>query len=1094
MLRYIIGITILSIGIIIVRALSNGKILRKYQYAFWIAIPLYMILMPFVKIDVPVADIWNNIITSKTETTTYDVTDNDSPAVIVDDLQIENDAPVNQTNIPGDNIPANETIREQAQIPVNNVAVSKVKANESKKIESILQNCCYFVSAILVVVLIAYNIGFISYCKRKRKYLGMDPLSGLKIYGIKHKETPFLMFNKIYIDDSTENISEYIICHEACHYKHGDHLWVLIRYLVLFLNWYNPVIWAAFILSGRDCELACDEAVMKAYGSDSSKEYARTLLEMLQLQSNITGFFALSTGMKSGYEMMKKRIIGIKRPVNNSRKALAFSMAAILLFTSCSFVNTSKNARKVKADDPWFNTQIINVDTGADEGRNVDFSQFSLKGSNEQYYVIYTIGRYQTKPNEGPDHFTYISVVDKTTKQTVASFDPTVGFSNYDHVDDVYLSDGRITVKVSGEHNEERDYDPSTGVLLETRPLSSKNNEMLTSSDKYFIGEYEIETVGYYMENTPTTYDIQIKAPDGKVTTTEFKEPGKDIHIQAFLAISDTEVLIPVSVNGGKNELFELDLKSGELTPLNADDYEWMNKNLRTAVQGSDGMMYFLTGYGISRINARLKTSEEVFNFSWSELNGGFMYEFDIVECSNDRFVLLGQYDSGSVYSGTTADKVEIVELTRADKNPNAGKTVLELYAQRGVGNSIDRYTGGAIISFNQTNKKYYIEVASRYDLNEFYDDSDVNVNNEDTMKMAQVRAQAGMSNKLAIDIMNGDGPDILINTSAYGQLNRSEYLVDLSPYVKDFSSDDYYTNIIEGARINGAIYQIPVSYSVEGILTNAKYAGSSGKGFTLEEYAQFVDEVANGKDPIMYGQAMYFSMLFNNMSEEFINNGKVDLSNPKFAELAKYVKDNVNEKGSSLNGSSSFGMPAYSTGCYGMGGFWQRVYSVEHTDSNMTMLGYPSVDGGGPTYSPSCSVAVSAQATDVKACGEFIKILLSDEVQTRIAMDDNFVLNRKAFIDAGVAGIEYYNHGGSGCDGGLAFGVELVFGKEYTMQNVYDVEKFILNCSRMRSEDADIRIILIEEMPPYFLGQKDLDAVIKIAQDRIQKVLDERG
>jgi hypothetical protein len=70
----------------------------------------------------------------------------------------------------------------------------------------------------------------------------------------------------------------------------------------------------------------------------------------------------------------------------------------------------------------------------------------------------------------------------------------------------------------------------------------------------------------------------------------------------------------------------------------------------------------------------------------------------------------------------------------------------------------------------------------------------------------------------------------------------------------------------------------------------------------------------------------------------------------------------------------------------------------------------------------------------------------------------------------------------------------DLVFGKEYTMQNVYDVEKFILNCSKMKSEDADIRIILIEEMPPYFLDQKDLDAVIKIAQDRIQKVLDERG
>ena len=45
-----------------------------------------------------------------------------------------------------------------------------------------------------------------------------------------------------------------------------------------------------------------------------------------------------------------------------------------------------------------------------------------------------------------------------------------------------------------------------------------------------------------------------------------------------------------------------------------------------------------------------------------------------------------------------------------------------------------------------------------------------------------------------------------------------------------------------------------------------------------------------------------------------------------------------------------------------------------------------------------------------------------------------------------------------------------------------------------MNSADSEIMLILMEEMPAYFLGQKDLDAVVKIAQDRVQKVLDERG
>ena len=37
------------------------------------------------------------------------------------------------------------------------------------------------------------------------------------------------------------------------------------------------------------------------------------------------------------------------------------------------------------------------------------------------------------------------------------------------------------------------------------------------------------------------------------------------------------------------------------------------------------------------------------------------------------------------------------------------------------------------------------------------------------------------------------------------------------------------------------------------------------------------------------------------------------------------------------------------------------------------------------------------------------------------------------------------------------------------------------------------INMILIEEMPAYFAGQKTLEQVIPVMQNRIQKVLDER-
>jgi hypothetical protein len=55
-------------------------------------------------------------------------------------------------------------------------------------------------------------------------------------------------------------------------------------------------------------------------------------------------------------------------------------------------------------------------------------------------------------------------------------------------------------------------------------------------------------------------------------------------------------------------------------------------------------------------------------------------------------------------------------------------------------------------------------------------------------------------------------------------------------------------------------------------------------------------------------------------------------------------------------------------------------------------------------------------------------------------------------------------------------------------------MENIVLSCSSCNAADAAINIILIEEMPAYFSGQKPLSEVVAVAQDRAQKVLDERG
>ena len=359
MLRYIIGITLITAGLILIRALSNGKILKKHQYALWLIIPAFMILFPLVKFVIPAAiEKASAEADSRRAIPSYVMVDGEyiKPQEIGDQYmyhELLNDI---------------ELIKDREQLRAIKAAEAAGKTAPSPLF---ILACAYcFVTASLLIALAAYNTGFIAYCRRRREYVGRDPASGLKIYRIRHNGAPFLLFNKIYLDRDSGKISDYTICHEASHHKHGDHIWVLVRYIVLILNWYNPVIWAAFILSGRDCELACDEEVLRTRGIGASAGYVNALLDTLKKNSRKNIGFALSTGMGGGYKMMKKRISNIKKPARNSRKALALTLAAVFAFSGCSMILPDPSESSI--EETANASETINAETAPSVSYNTD--------------------------------------------------------------------------------------------------------------------------------------------------------------------------------------------------------------------------------------------------------------------------------------------------------------------------------------------------------------------------------------------------------------------------------------------------------------------------------------------------------------------------------------------------------------------------------------------------------------------------------------------------------------------------------------------------------------------------------------------------
>lgn len=132
----------------------------------------------------------------------------------------------------------------------------------------------------------------VSYFKLRRRLIGAVPLRN-NIYLADHITSPFVMgllHPKIYLPSSLlEGEKEYIILHEQHHIRRLDHVVKALFFVALCIHWFNPLVWAAFLLSGNDMEMSCDEAVVKKLGAGVRADYSASLLRLATGRRSFAG-------------------------------------------------------------------------------------------------------------------------------------------------------------------------------------------------------------------------------------------------------------------------------------------------------------------------------------------------------------------------------------------------------------------------------------------------------------------------------------------------------------------------------------------------------------------------------------------------------------------------------------------------------------------------------------------------------------------------------------------------------------------------------------------------------------------------------------
>ena len=201
-----------------------------------------------------------------------------------------------------------------------------------------------------MLIMLIYSI--IQFVRLKRKLVGATPLRG-NIYLADHISSPFVMgFIKpnIYLPSSMAKTEQaFIIAHENYHIKRFDHIARILGFIALTIHWLNPLVWLAFVLSGKDMEMSCDEAVMREMDTDIRAEYAKSLLRFATGRKIIA-----ATPLAFGEGDTKERV---KNVMQYKKPILWVSIIAVIAVV-CVVVGLMSNSKSEPASTQTGNQSI----------------------------------------------------------------------------------------------------------------------------------------------------------------------------------------------------------------------------------------------------------------------------------------------------------------------------------------------------------------------------------------------------------------------------------------------------------------------------------------------------------------------------------------------------------------------------------------------------------------------------------------------------------------------------------------------------------------------------------------------------------------
>lgn len=341
LINVIITSSVMIIVVLFLRQMFGGRIKNSVMCILWALVAVRLLIPVQLFNNVinitdyvvrTVSDLWESESTSDDdifkEGSLYNETDNVTSTAEIE----QNSSLVNPLHSVNDG--------SSEKVPLSgNISQKKGNSRGEIGIIDVLHIIWLAGVAITILIVVISNLIFARKLILTRNKIGA--IDGIKIYRSDVAGSACLygiIRPAIYLNTSVVG-NEFIISHELTHYKHMDNWWSLVRTLCVCIYWFNPLVWVAAHFHREDCELFCDEAVVKDYGKNERIQYGQMLLNTAIEQSGRLSFVYFLSGASSGYRELKKRLERITDDKKTYRSVAFAILVVAMVVTVFSFGN-----------------------------------------------------------------------------------------------------------------------------------------------------------------------------------------------------------------------------------------------------------------------------------------------------------------------------------------------------------------------------------------------------------------------------------------------------------------------------------------------------------------------------------------------------------------------------------------------------------------------------------------------------------------------------------------------------------------------------------------------------------------------------------